>query len=131
MKLQKVDILNQGMSQDLSISKETKQEYAFENRNIRIQALDDGTLLSITNVRGPKKIKDIKIEGAVIGKCITKNYIVLFTKNLFTGKDVIYRIDINKGILNIKTNILYEGFDLHFDVNKVIDTLFYYENQNT
>ena len=55
MKLNKVNIINKGMSQDASISKEV-QEYAFENKNIRIQALEDSTLLSITNVKGPKKL---------------------------------------------------------------------------
>jgi hypothetical protein len=78
MELKKVDVGNKGMSQDYSISKDT-QEFAFENRNIRIQALDDNTLLSITNIKGPKKLEGITIEGSIVGKCIAKNSLVLFT----------------------------------------------------
>jgi hypothetical protein len=130
MKLTTSNVFNQGMSQDYSISKDTKQEYAFENKNIRIQALDDGTLLSITNVRGPKEIPSINIQGIVVGKCFTKNYVVLFTVD---GKSIsrIYRLDIYNGVENIKCNCLYEGEDLHFHTDRVFDTLFFYENKNT
>jgi hypothetical protein len=108
------------MSQDYSISKDN-QEYAFKNKNVRIQALDDGTLLSITNIKGPKKIPvDVHIEGIVVGKCYTGNYLVLFTcsKDRVSINDVysestkkqhlnyIYRIDLRK-INNIKVNLLY------------------------
>lgn len=53
--LKKIELQNKGMSQDMSISKEG-QEFAFENHNIRIQALNDSTLLSVTNIRGPKVV---------------------------------------------------------------------------
>ena len=141
MELKKVNIQNKGMSQDYSISKDN-QEYAFKNKNVRIQALDDGTLLSITNIKGPKKIPvDISIEGTVVGKCFTGNYLVLFTclsrsiqnnPSLGTERDktlnYIYRIDLRR-INNIKVNLLYSGY-LGFELDRTFDTTFYYENAN-
>ena len=142
MELKKVNIQNKGMSQDYSISKDN-QEYAFKNKNVRIQALDDGTLLSVTNIKGPKKIPvDVHIEGIVVGKCYTGNYLVLFTcsKDRVSINDVysestkkqhlnyIYRIDLRK-INNIKVNLLYSGY-LGFELDRTFDTTFYYENAN-
>lgn len=126
MELKKVNVGNKGMSQDYSISKDS-QEYAFENRNIRIQALDDNTLLSITNIKGPKKVDNVEIKGTIVGKCIAKDYLVLFTVDS-QSVCYIYRIDFNN--TSIVTNILYQGNDLHFEKDRTFDTLFYYENQN-
>ena len=137
MELKKVNIQNKGMSQDYSISKDN-QEYAFKNKNVRIQALDDGTLLSITNIKGPKKVPvNLQIEGIVVGKCFTGNYLVLFTcskdrENINeSGKkqhlNYIYRIDLRKN--NIKVNLLYKGY-LGFELDRTFDTTFYYENAN-
>lgn len=46
---------NRGMNQDISVSKATN-EFAFKNHNIRITAVNDNTLLSITNEKLPKEI---------------------------------------------------------------------------
>ena len=131
MELKKVNIQNKGMSQDYSISKDN-QEYAFKNKNVRIQALDDGTLLSITNIKGPKKIPvDVHIEGIVVGKCYTGNYLVLFTcskdrvitDGVYNERvkkqhlNYIYRIDLRKN--NIKVNLLYEGY-LGFELDTLL-----------
>ena len=43
---------NRGMNQDISVSKATN-EFAFKNHNIRITAVNDNTLLSITNEKLP------------------------------------------------------------------------------
>lgn len=129
MKLNKVNIINKGMSQDASISKEV-QEYAFENKNIRIQALEDSTLLSITNVKGPKKLTfNNTIQGTIVGKCYTGNYLVLFTVDNQSDYNYIYRVDLNKGISKITINTLYKG-RLNFDKKRTFDTLFFYENKN-
>jgi hypothetical protein len=127
MELKKVNILNKGMSQDYSISKDN-QEYAFENKNIRIQALDDSTLLSVTNVKGPKKIQNITIQGIIVGKCFTGDYLILFTTtdNSKIKKDRIYRINI-KNTENIETALLFEGY-LGFELDRTFDTCFYKEN---
>lgn len=44
-----------GMQRDLSRSK-FSPEYSFENKNIRIVSRGKGTLMSVTNERGQKKI---------------------------------------------------------------------------
>ena len=51
---------NRGMNQDISVSKATN-EFAFENYNIRITAVNDNTLLSVTNEKLPKEVQ-INIE---------------------------------------------------------------------
>lgn len=127
MQLNKVNILNQGMSQDPSISKD-EQKYAFENRNIRIQALDDNTLYSVTNVKGPKELVGT-IEGTIVGKCFTEDYLVLFTVE---ERDVdnlcrIYRITLGD---SPEIFCLYQGEDLHFEPDRTFDTLYFNENKN-
>lgn len=47
---------NRGMNQDISVSKATN-EFAFKNHNIRITAVNDNTLLSITNEKLPGDLK--------------------------------------------------------------------------
>ena len=79
MELKQVVVNNTGMSQDMSISKQD-DKFAFENKNIRIQATDDGTLLSITNLRNPEAKKNTVILcGTILGKCVTPEYLVLFS----------------------------------------------------
>ena len=53
--------INRGMRQDLSISK-VNNEFAYHNHNIRITAINDNTLLSVTNEKLPLKI-DTTIKG--------------------------------------------------------------------
>lgn len=97
MGLKRFAVQNKGMSQDVSISKET-QEFAFKNYNIRIQATDDNTLLSVTNIKGPKQyayhylngvthnsyFKDLIIggNGTIVGHCIAGDYLVIFITNI-------------------------------------------------
>ena len=50
------EFTNMGMKQDASPSKH-EENFAFENHNIRITAVGDSTLLSVTNEKGPKKIE--------------------------------------------------------------------------
>ena len=59
MGLESIELKNKGMLQDTSIS-QSVQEFAFRNYNIRIQALEDNTLFSVTNIKGPKLL-NIKI----------------------------------------------------------------------
>jgi hypothetical protein len=49
MKLKKAEIVNKGMVQDYSISKQS-QEYAYKNYNIRIHTDEGCTSMSITNI---------------------------------------------------------------------------------
>ena len=120
MGLDKLELKNKGMSQDLAISTDTS-EYAYENYNIRIQAFEDSTLVSITNIKGPEKvILNESIKGHLVGKCKCHDALVLFTK---ADVDYIYKID-------FATNTvveLYSG-DLNFKDDHFIDSIFYYEN---
>lgn len=52
MELKAAEFNNKGMFQDTSISK-ASNEFAYENHNIRITAVGDKTLFSVTNERGP------------------------------------------------------------------------------
>ena len=80
MNQKSVVLQNRGMNRDLSISK-TGESAAYENRNIRIIARDNDTLLSVTNERGTKEISlgNAGIEGTLVGWNVLNNHIILFT----------------------------------------------------
>lgn len=146
MELKQVVVNNGGMSQDLSVSKQ-ENKLAFENRNIRIQATDDGTLLSVTNIKSPKTLK-INLRNifstVLLGSCVTPEYLVLFAKgsrNPYASvpssdeswegwNDIIFRISLD----SIETDTpdvreLYNG-NLNFDISSYFDTLYYEEGKN-
>lgn len=151
MALKKVILQNKGMSQDVAISKEQAkdgvQEFAYENRNIRITAASDGTLLSVTNIQGPKKLKCILVDGNtqteinsftghIVGKCEAGDFYLLFThrnripQKALPARDWIYRINLNEITDDsVTVNVLWEG-DLNLSSNNPLDTLYYYEGQN-
>lgn len=56
MEIKQAQLVIRGMQQDLSISK-FNPEFSYENRNIRITAREDSSLLSITNERGNKVLQ--------------------------------------------------------------------------
>lgn len=56
MEIKRTQLVVRGMQQDLSISK-FNPEFSYENRNIRITAREDSSLLSITNERGNKVLQ--------------------------------------------------------------------------
>ena len=157
MELKQVVVNNTGMSQDVSISKQDNKR-VFENRNIRIQASDDGTLLSVTNLKSPMPLgsnsqtpahelfgfRYKNRHAAILGGCLTPEYLILFTKegtynaNTFewtNEHDCIYRINLEslQGV-NPVCETLYDGGEnggnLGFDTNHYIDTLYYEEGQN-
>ena len=64
MEAQIAQFTNRGMNQDISISKATN-EFAFENYNIRITAVNDNTLLSVTNEKLPTPI-NVELKQAAI-----------------------------------------------------------------
>jgi hypothetical protein len=81
-----------GMNKDLSISKFNPQ-FIYHGYNIRLDSVEDNTLMTITNEKGNKKIdikeiinKDGKEEirnsfiiGKTVGYCIISKYLILFT----------------------------------------------------
>ena len=134
MEAQIAQFLNRGMNQDISVSKATN-EFAFKNFNIRITAINDNTLLSVTNERLPRNIsvtltrKDGStldfIPGNYLGHAVINNYLVLFTTH---EKDYIIVLTYNDVTACLEGVIKYEG-DLGFKDVDYIDTLPYYESE--
>jgi hypothetical protein len=91
-----------GMNQDLNISKFDNQ-FIKHGYNIRLDNVDDDSLLIISNEKGNEKKLDIS--GCCIGYCAVDDYIVLFityntsegdnTENDVNRLDRIVRIDKN------------------------------------
>lgn len=128
MEFKQKPLQNIGMSQDKAISKEDNN-YAYKNRNIRINASDEGTVASITNIKGAKKINNITIPGTLLATCKTPEYLVLFTKD--GSYDCIYRINLDTlDNITVPLYTLYRGTELNFHIDRVYDTLYYEENIN-
>lgn len=92
-----VNFIIQGMQRDLNVAR-YDQNFAYENMNIRLTAMDNKTLLAVTNERGNKKLlvededtkQNITILGNYVGHCIVGKYLILFTTN--STNDYIYRL---------------------------------------
>ena len=119
------ELKNRGMLRDLSISK-SSNEYAYENRNIRLTPLDKDTLLSVNNERGPKKVENIVLTGTALGHCVLNQYLIVFTTD--NDFDRIYKLELKEDNTWSDT-LLYEG-DLNFSVEHPIETLGLYESEN-
>jgi hypothetical protein len=82
MKQKSFVLQNKGMNRDLSISK-AGESAAYENRNIRILARDNDTLLSVTNERGTKEISigevGIGENEQIVGWNVLGRHILIFT----------------------------------------------------
>ena len=102
-----------GMNRDLSVSS-FSQEFAFENKNLRLMTNDNNTLMSWVNEKKPMNITPLinetpweddswvadetltdyiatTIKGAVIGTAVLNQWLVLFTHDLHTSRpDSIY-----------------------------------------
>ena len=133
MEAQVAQFLNRGMNQDISVSK-ASNEFAFRNHNIRITAVNDKTLLSVTNEKGPLKMtisivyKDElwdSIKGEYLGYSIIEDYLVLFTTD--AENDYIYLLKFNEDI--IEGEVKFRG-NLNFSTDNPIEALSYYENDN-
>ena len=117
---------NRGMNQDISVSKATN-EFAFENYNIRITAIDDNTLLSITNERLPKTLS-----VSLLDKKLTPNKITvrqILTKYIATverAAEVNISIKLTLVDGTIKTIILKKGSTiLSSDLSADIESISY------
>ena len=132
MEAQIAQFTNRGMNQDVSVSKATN-EFAFKNYNIRITAVNDNTLLSITNEKLPSNINisiendDDIIKGNYLGHCILNDYLILFTKA--EDADRIYRLELDNDILTGK--LLFSNNLGFYEENvKAIEALPFYETEN-
>lgn len=85
------EFIIKGMNRDLSVSKFTP-EFAYENMNLRITALNGNTLLSVTNEIGNTEltISGDPLVGECIGRQVLDRYLVLFTVDGDTSR--IYRL---------------------------------------
>lgn len=148
MGMKYVELKNKGMLRDLSVGFPSN-EYAFENRNMRITPVDRDNLLALSNEKGTKKVdiaeyqrKNITddegtvtdvtleptgelltIQGTVLGSCVLNEYLVLFTHSV--AADRIYRIELTED--GYHGFVLYSG-DLNFSSDNPIETLAYYES---
>ena len=105
MEAQLAQFTNRGMFQDTSISK-ASNEFAFENYNIRITAIDSKTLLSVTNERLPKELEVSIIPDLIPNKLSIRNATsstVMFYLEYPAEESVVFTINnsntvgINKG----------------------------------
>lgn len=118
-----------GMQRDFSESAFNPQ-YSYENKNIRIMATKENTMLSIVNEKGTKLLTidmlnniDDSIKGTPLGQTVLGDYFVLFTHD--TDADYIYRFNFSGStIIGI---ILFKG-NLNFNPEYPIEALPYYEN---
>lgn len=142
MKENQFVLRNLGMNRDLSVSK-VGESTAFENRNIRIIARDNDTLLSVTNERGTKEIDlgdNVSIQGTIIGWNVLNNHVILFTHK-DPSTDRIYRLDYNDNpgageseFTIVHGNVdgvqaLFEG-NLGFDNEHPIESIVYAETED-
>ena len=123
---------NRGMNRDLSISK-AGESAAYENHNIRIEARDGDTALSVTNERGNKEIvlSEVGILGELIGWNVLDNHIILFTHEetpVATNKpDHIYRIDYEPNTEHEFIGLHLFSGRLNFDLDSPIESVVYHE----
>lgn len=111
-----------GMQRDMSVSKQSP-EFLWDAHNIRLTAIQDDTMLSVTNEKGTAQVSGVSFTGTYLGHCVMNNYLVVFTTH--NGTDYIYRVNKTD---NYNTEILYSG-SLNFDPNFPIETLGVYENE--
>ncbi len=132
-----------GMQRDLSVSK-FNPEFAFENKNMRIAALGDNTLLSLVNEKGTSLCEitwvtspdgdtgetDSFVYGTPIGKAVIDRKLILFTHKIGDTTeypDRIYRLWFDGDIL--KGMVLKRG-NLGFLETNPIETLTSYESES-
>ena len=114
-----------GMNRDADPSV-FSNEYAYENRNIRITASSDSTFLGISNIKGTKRLRISNVqtlEGVPIGTAVISKYLVLFTVKE-DGTDYIYRITFDNDKAEIKT--IAQG-KFNFSKEHPIETIPYWE----
>lgn len=110
MEIKKSRLQPRGMSQDLVISK-FNPEFSYENRNIRITAREDTSLLSITNERGNSKCTNFTLleldpRTDVI---ISVSYSFSTEDSTISGKILVSSNEVVTS--NIKINYIINGYD--------------------
>lgn len=83
--------LFQGMRRDNHPIRQDSK-FLWDARNIRFTAVEDNTLLSITNERGTSDSL-ANFSGKYLGHCIIGEYLIIFTYNVSDNLNHIYRIN--------------------------------------
>lgn len=136
MEIGQIQCDNLGMTQDTDVSKLSKDQngvtnYAFENYNIRIMAVNDTTKFAVTNEKSTKNMNQT-LSGTFLGSCKLNRYVVIFTTNSSsTNPDYIYRIEYINNTTEDRLDVvtLYNG-NLGFDTNHPIEAIGYYESED-
>lgn len=111
----------QGMQKDTSKSK-LSNKFAFDTKNIRITAIDDNSLLSVTNEKGNLKVGTV--ENTILGHCILDNKLIVFSKSRLDNKN--YITVYNSNFVKVKE---YVG-NLGFKAGNKIEAIGLVENKN-
>ena len=117
--------VNKGMQRDYSMDK-ASQEFAYENKNIRITTTGNNSFLSVTNEKSTEQVLNLSNSGEVplvLGTASIGNYIIVFS--IEGGFDYITRIDVSDPN-DIKRFILYKG-SLGFSADNPIECTTSYE----
>ena len=131
METQFTQCINKGMQRDYSADK-ASQEFAYENKNIRITTTGNESFLTVTNEKSTELIttyiddKITNVEGTILGSCVLDNYLVLFVHK-GEKEDFIYRGTIDNNNLYLK--VVYSG-DLNLSVNNPIECITCYESSD-
>lgn len=151
------DVNNSDISQ---VSKDNSTHlYAYENMNMRINAVDDNTQFALTNEKGTMPIDNIvglpdNIQGTPIGQNVLNDTITLFTTDeqfkvpnisysehivniIPQRRDIVINFGYKKDRIYklwfdntvLKGSLLYVG-DLKFNIENPIDTVSFYENDD-
>ena len=125
--------VNKGMQRDYSMDK-ASQEFAYENRNIRIVTNGNESFLSVTNEKSTKEITLLFDDGlaefaegfVILGSATINDFLILFGTSEITNLDYIYKIKIDHEVNEAYITTLYQGV-LGFSVDNPIECITSYE----
>lgn len=98
-------------------------KFLWEAHGIRFTAMDDSTLLSLTNEKGTKK--ELEMTGNYLGHCVLGEYLIVFTADT-DSQNYIYRVTNSNDTWTSER--LYKG-TLNMDTDHPIETLGIYEGE--
>ena len=113
MEAQLAEFRNKGMMQDASISK-SSNEFAFKNVNIRITAVNDNTLFSVTNEKGSEGVDIKKTEVAIPNK-------ITFVEEAHIGQDISWKA--------VSQYPVASDIEIEFDHHGTLETYYFYINE--
>ena len=140
MKMEFAQVVNKGMQRDYAMNT-ASQEFAYENKNIRITTNGNESFLSVTNEKSTQEITLYLDDGSntldkviVLGNATINNNIILFCKLVENphnvDPDYIYKVTIDSNdVLEGFVTTIYHG-NLNFNINNPIECTISYESDN-